>query len=131
MALSVLMTNFSTEQLIGLNGDAFRNGATAIAWEAFGALGLVVFAWIFLPRYYAAGVTTIPQYVEQRCGRPVRRLMSLLMLLSLVAMAVLTLPVIAHHHSGFFVLMKRLNATLEPLFFTRAFGGYPSPTFFA
>jgi SSS family solute:Na+ symporter len=84
VALSVLMTNFSTEQLIGLNGDAFRNGATAIAWEAFGAIGLVVFVSIFLPRYYAAGVTTIPQYVEQRCGRPVRRFMSLLMVLSLV-----------------------------------------------
>jgi solute:Na+ symporter, SSS family len=84
VAVSVLMSNFSTEQLIGLNGDAFRNGATAIAWEAFGAIGLVVFAGVFLPRYYALGVTTIPQYVEQRCGRAVRRFMSLLMVLSIV-----------------------------------------------
>lgn len=84
VAVSVLMSNFSTEQLIGLNGDAFRNGATAIAWEAFGAIGMVVFVSIFLPRYYSAGVTTIPQYVEQRCGRPVRRFMSLLMVLSIV-----------------------------------------------
>lgn len=84
VAVSVLMSNFSTEQLIGLNGDAFTNGATAIAWEAFGAVGLVVFAGVFLPRYYAAGVTTIPQYVEQRCGSPVRRFMSVLMVLSIV-----------------------------------------------
>lgn len=84
VALAVLMTNFSTEQLIGLNGDAFRNGATAIAWEAFGVVGLVVFVSVFLPRYYAAGVTTIPQYVEQRCGASVRRFISLLMVISAV-----------------------------------------------
>lgn len=88
VALSVLMTNFSTEQLIGLNGDAFRNGIAAMAWEVFGAFGLVVSATIFLPRYYTLGVTTIPEYVEQRCGRPVRRLMSTLMLLSLCIIAV-------------------------------------------
>lgn len=88
VALSVLMTNFSTEQLIGLNGDAYRNGAVAIAWEAFGAVGIVVFAWIFLPRYYAAGVTTIPEYVERRCGSAVRRLMAAIMLLSLVLIGI-------------------------------------------
>ena len=85
VALAVLMTNFSTEQLIGLNGDAFTNGATAIAWEAFGVIGIVVFVSVFLPRYYAAGVTTIPQYIEQRCGRGVRRFISLLMVISTVA----------------------------------------------
>lgn len=88
VALSLLMTNFSTEQLIGLNGDAFRNGVSALAWEVFGAIGIVAFAAIFLPRYYAQGVTTIPQFVEQRCGCAVRRMMSLLMLLSLCVVGV-------------------------------------------
>lgn len=84
VALAVLMTNFSTEQLLGLNGDSFRNGVSAIAWETFGVLGIAAFACVFLPRYYAAGVTTIPQYVERRCGGLVRRVVCLLMLLSVV-----------------------------------------------
>eukprot|EP01031_Cornospumella_fuschlensis_P049924 gene49924-61115_t len=32
VAMSLLLTNFSTEQLVGLNGDGYRNGAVAIAW---------------------------------------------------------------------------------------------------
>lgn len=88
VALSLLMTNFSTEQLVGLNGAAFQNGISTMAWEVFGALGLAAFAAVFLPRYYARGVTTIPQYVERRCGAPTRRLMSLLMVLSLCLVGV-------------------------------------------
>jgi SSS family solute:Na+ symporter len=84
VAMSLLLTNLSTEQLVGLNGDGYRHGAVAIAWEIFGAFGLVLFALVFLPRYWAAGVTTIPEFIEQRCGAPTRRLMTVLMLLSLV-----------------------------------------------
>ncbi len=112
--MAVLMTNFSAEQLVGLNGEAYRNGATAIAWEMFGALGLVLLAVVFLPRYSAAGVTTIPQFVEERCGRPVRRLMSLLMLTSLVVVGV---P---------FVLYSGTLALVE-FFGLRAWPGLPLP----
>lgn len=112
--LAVLMTNFSAEQLVGLNGEAYRNGATAIAWEMFGALGLVLLAAVFLPRYYAAGVTTIPQYVEDRCGRPVRRLMSALMLASLIFVGV---P---------FVLYSGTLALVE-IFDLRLWSGLPLP----
>ena len=84
VAMSLLLTNLSTEQLVGLNGDGYRHGAVVIAWEVFGAFGLVLFAAVFLPRYWAAGVTTIPEFIEQRCGVPTRRLMTVLMLLSLV-----------------------------------------------
>lgn len=84
VAMSLLLTNLSTEQLVGLNGDGYRHGAVVIAWEIFGAFGLVLFAVVFLPRYWAAGVTTIPEFIEQRCGAPTRRLMTTLMLLSLV-----------------------------------------------
>lgn len=106
VALAVLMTNFSTEQLVGLNGDAYRNGTASIAWEIFGALGLVMLAAVFLPRYYAAGVTTIPQYVEERCGRPVRRLMSALMLVSQVVVGV---PFVLY--SGTLALVGIFNLT--------------------
>jgi SSS family solute:Na+ symporter len=104
VALSVLMTNFSTEQLIGLNGDAFSNGATAIAWEAFGVIGILVFVSVFLPRYYAAGVTTIPQYIEQRCGRGARRFISLLMVISTV---VVGLPFVLY--SGTLAMVGMFN----------------------
>lgn len=106
VAMSVLMTNFSTEQLIGLNGDAFRNGAASIAWEAFGAIGIVVFVCVFLPRYYARDVTTIPQYVESRCGHSVRRLLSVFMLISI---SVVGLPFILY--SGTVAMVGMFNLT--------------------
>ena len=41
IAGSMLLTNISTEHLIGMNGSAYRNGAIIIAWEVTSALALV------------------------------------------------------------------------------------------
>ena len=113
VAMSLLLTNLSTEQLVGLNGDGYRHGAVAIAWEVFGAFGLVLFALVFLPRYWAAGVTTIPEFIEQRCGAPTRRLMTVLMLLSLVGIG---LPFVIYSGAlalvGIFLFRILLNQLL-------------------
>ncbi|MDF1864460.1 MAG: solute:sodium symporter family transporter, partial [Saprospiraceae bacterium] len=38
IAGSMLLTNISTEHLIGMNGSAYKNGAIIIAWEVTSAL---------------------------------------------------------------------------------------------
>ena len=51
IAGSMLLTNISTEHLIGMNGSAYKNGFIIIAWEVTSALALVVAATYFLPTY--------------------------------------------------------------------------------
>ncbi|HEX5787335.1 MAG TPA: solute:sodium symporter family transporter [Woeseiaceae bacterium] len=85
IAGSLLLTNLSTEHLIGLNGDAFQHTIAVMAWETTAALAMVLTALVFLPRYLKAGITTIPDFLEARFDRPTRVIMSLLFLASYAA----------------------------------------------
>ncbi len=91
IAGSLLLTNLSTEHLIGLNGDAFQHTIAVMAWETTAALAMVLTALVFLPRYLHAGITTIPDFLEQRFDQTTRVIMSLLFLLSY---AIAILPVV-------------------------------------
>jgi len=56
IAGSLLLTNISTEHLVGMNGSAYKNGAIIIAWEVTSALALIVAALYFAPRYLKMGL---------------------------------------------------------------------------
>ncbi|MFA5688065.1 MAG: solute:sodium symporter family transporter [Kiritimatiellales bacterium] len=83
IAASLILTNISTEQLIGLNGNAFLHGASVMAWETVAAVAMVAMALFFLPRYLKSGITTIPQFLEMRFGKNVRTIVSLMFLVAL------------------------------------------------
>lgn len=72
IAGSLLLTNLSTEQLIGLNAGSFNDGLSVMCWEVVAGLALVVLALFFLPRYLKSGIATIPQFLEVRYGPTVR-----------------------------------------------------------
>ena len=74
IAGSLLLTNLSTEQLVGLNGGAFKDGLSVMAWEVIAGCSLVVLALFFLPRYLKSGIATIPQFLEERYDASVRAL---------------------------------------------------------
>jgi SSS family solute:Na+ symporter len=83
IAGSLLLTNLSTEQLIGLNGSAYRHGFEVMAWEVVAAVTLVAMAWYFLPRYWRTGIYTVPQFLELRYDRGTRRWVSGVFLLTI------------------------------------------------
>ncbi len=91
IAGSLLMTNLSTEHLIGLNGDAFQHTIAVTAWETTAALAMVLTALVFLPRYLRMGIATIPDFLERRFDQATRVIMSVLFLLSY---AIAILPVV-------------------------------------
>lgn len=66
IAGSLLLTNLSTEQIVGLNGQAFSEGLLVMAWETLAAIAIVVTALFLLPRYLKGGLTTVPQFLENR-----------------------------------------------------------------
>ena len=72
IAGSLLLTNLSTEQLVGLNAGAFKEGLSVMCWEVIAGISLVVLALFFLPKYLKSGIATIPQFLEHRYGSSVR-----------------------------------------------------------
>ena len=84
IAGSMLLTNISTEHLIGMNGSAYKNGAIILAWEVTSALALIGAALYFAPRYLKMGLTTIPEFLEKRFDGVTRTLLALLLIISFI-----------------------------------------------
>ncbi len=93
IAGSMLLTNISTEHLIGMNGSSYKNGFIIIAWEVTSALALVVAAIYFIPKYLRLGLTTIPEYLEKRFDPLTRSLVALFLVISFV---VTLLPIVLY-----------------------------------
>lgn len=93
IAGSMILTNISTEHLIGMNGSAYKNGMIIIAWEVTSAIALVIAALYFLPVYLKMGLTTIPQYLERRYDSSTRTIVAFLLMASFV---VTLLPIVLY-----------------------------------
>lgn len=81
IAGSLLLTNLSAEQLIGLNGSAYGYNLSSMAWEVTAAISTIVMALVFLPRYLAGAFTTLPEFLKSRFDEDVRRLSVVLFML--------------------------------------------------
>lgn len=93
IAGSMILTNISTEHLIGMNGSAYKNGMIIIAWEVTSAIALVIAALYFLPIYLKMGLTTIPQYLERRYDSTTKTIVAFLLMVSFV---VTLLPIVLY-----------------------------------
>ncbi|WP_299058871.1 solute:sodium symporter family transporter [uncultured Polaribacter sp.] len=81
IAGSLLLTNLSTEQIVGMNGVSFADGLPIIAYEVLAAIAMVFTAFILLPKYLKGGIATIPQFLENRYNKSTKTIVSLLFLL--------------------------------------------------
>ncbi len=93
IAGSLLLTNLSTEQLVGLNGAAFSDGLSVMAWEVLAVIALVTMALFFLPRFLRSGVATVPQFLHLRFDHGTQVITNLIFL---VAYAIILLPIILY-----------------------------------
>ena len=80
IAGSMMLTNLSTEHLVGLNGMAYGSGFIVMAWEVGSAFTIVLFAFYFLPKYLKMGIATIPEFLERRFDKDTLLITSLLFL---------------------------------------------------
>lgn len=81
IAGSLMLTNLSTEQLIGQSGQSFRSNMGPMAWESTSCVALIILAFWFLPKYLKMGITTIPEFLENRYDTATKRIVSVLFLL--------------------------------------------------
>ncbi|OUP52701.1 solute:sodium symporter family transporter [Butyricicoccus pullicaecorum] len=100
IAGSLLMTNLSAEQLVGNNGQAVRIGMSPMGWEVTSAIALVILAFVLMPKYLKTGLTTVPEFFEQRYDAGTRRLVSFIVLLSYI---IIMLPNVLYAGAQVFV----------------------------
>jgi len=106
---SILLTNLSAEQIVGLNGQSFAQGVLVMAWETLAAIALVITAIYLLPKYMRSGITTIPEFIEERFDSQTK---SILAFLFLVAFGIVLLPTILYSGSIAFSTMFDLPELL-------------------
>ncbi|MDD3117752.1 MAG: solute:sodium symporter family transporter, partial [Victivallales bacterium] len=93
IAGSLLLTNLSTEQMVGLNGAAFVDGLCVMVWEVLAVVALVAMALFFLPRFLKSGIATVPEFLQLRFDHQTQVISNMIFL---VAYAVILLPIILY-----------------------------------
>jgi solute:Na+ symporter, SSS family len=107
IAGSLLLTNLSTEQMVGLNGSAYAHGLSVMAWEVLAVVALVIMALFFLPRFLRTGITTVPQFLEKRFDRTTQSIANMIFLL---AYTFLLIPLILYTGAVGLISMVDLQA---------------------
>lgn len=85
VGFSLIAANISTEQFVGMSGQAANWLGMAIAsYEWMAAITLVVVAFLFLPKFLRSGIYTIPEFLEYRYNTFARTVMAISTLIILV-----------------------------------------------
>jgi solute:Na+ symporter, SSS family len=78
---SLIASNISAEQFIGMSGSGFKMGLAIATYEWMAALTLVIVAVFFIPVYLKNKIFTMPQYLNQRYNGNVAMIMAVFWLL--------------------------------------------------
>jgi solute:Na+ symporter, SSS family len=85
VGFSLIAANISTEQFVGMSGQAADwLGLAVSSWEWLSAIALVLVAFVFLPKLLRCGIYTIPEFLEYRYGVFSRIVMAIATLIILV-----------------------------------------------
>lgn len=78
---SLIASNISAEQFIGMSGDGFKLGLAIAAYEWLAAATLIIVAAFFIPVYLKNKIYTMPQFLNQRYNGTVSTIMAVFWLL--------------------------------------------------
>ena len=119
VAGSITLTNLSTDQLVGMNG----NQMVLLAWwELAAVVGLVILAKVILPVYYRYNCTTTTELLEKRYDD--RRIRALIGLLFLLGNLFIFIP--AMLYGGSLFIQTMFNVDIPLLWIAIAFGAVGS-----
>ena len=73
---SLIASNISAEQFIGMSGNGFRLGMAISAYEWLAAVSLIIVAVFFMPIYLKNRIFTMPQFLKTRYNETVALIMA-------------------------------------------------------
>lgn len=104
VAGSITLTNLSTDQLVGMNGNQM---ALLAWWELAAVVGLLILAFVFLPIYYKNQCRTTTELLGQRYNDS--NIRALIAALFLAGNIIVFLPVMLYTGSLFLQSMFGLD----------------------
>src|SRR5437868_9013132 len=78
---SLIASNISAEQFIGMSGSGFKMGLAISSYEWMAAATLIIVAIFFMPVYLKNKIYTMPQFLSQRYNGTVAMIMAVFWLL--------------------------------------------------
>jgi SSS family solute:Na+ symporter len=78
---SLIASNISAEQFIGMSGNGYFVGIAVAAYEWIAALALIIIAVWFMPVYLKNRIYTMPQFLKTRYNETVALIMAIFWLL--------------------------------------------------
>ncbi len=73
---SLIASNISAEQMIGMSGSGFKLGLAIASYEWMAALTLIIVAVFFMPVYLKNKIFTMPQFLSRRYNARVAMIMA-------------------------------------------------------
>ncbi|HKH62181.1 MAG TPA: sodium/solute symporter, partial [Flavitalea sp.] len=74
---SLIASNISAEQFIGMSGNGFSVGIAVAAYEWIAAIALIIVAVFFMPVYLKNKIFTMPQFLKTRYNETVSLIMAI------------------------------------------------------
>ena len=74
VGISIFATNISSEHFIGLAGSGSTRGLAVGQIELMAIFTLIFLGWILAPIYLKSGVVTVPEFLEKRFDRKIRKM---------------------------------------------------------
>ncbi len=94
IGISIVAANISTEQMVGMAGQAAGSTGLAVScWQLLGSVFIVIIALTLLPKFLRAGIYTMPEYLEYRYNPLARGLMAAM---TVIIYAVVMLPAVLY-----------------------------------
>ena len=73
---SLIASNISAEQFIGMSGNGYLVGVAVAAYEWIAAIALIIVAVFFMPIYLKNHIYTMPQFLKRRYNETVSLIMA-------------------------------------------------------
>mgnify|MGYP006279410655 CR=1 FL=1 len=77
---SLMLTNLNAANFVGMSAQAYTDNMSVMGWEVASGLTLVITALVLVPRYLKGGLTTVPDFLEERFDTGVKRAVTYLFL---------------------------------------------------
>jgi solute:Na+ symporter, SSS family len=88
---SLIASNISAEQMIGMSGSGFKMGLAIATYEWMAAASLIIVAIFFIPVYLKNKIYTMPQFLNQRYNGTVAMIMAVFWLMLYVVVNLMSI----------------------------------------